>query len=782
MNAVRTAITADKGRSIAWPKRDSVMALTQCLLIAGLVIFVIQQQAPPKAAPVSAPLEEFSSGRAMSILEAIARKARPLGSLEHAEARDYILKKLTGLGIAPIVQKTTAVNLKLGPPFRAATVENILARLKGTGFGPAVMLVGHYDSVPSGPGASDDGSAVSLMLETLRALKAGPLLKNDVIFLFSDGEEAGMLGANAFAHAHPWAKEVGLVLNFEARGNGGPAIMFETSDKNEWLINQFAKSSPHPVANSLLYEIYRRLPNDTDLSVFKQSGFAGLNFAYINGLTAYHSTLDSVERIDERSLQHQGSSALALAKHFGNLDLREEAAGTAVYFNVLGPVLIHYSARLAVPLAILVASLLIIAIAIGFKRSQLTWRGIALGWLGLLTGMICSVAVVVGGWQVIRAFDSSYKWMPLGETYNSSLYKIAFIALSFAVTSALYIWLQKKTTASNLAAGALLWWFILMAPASRYLVGGSYLLTWPLLFGAAGLLLGPDSNRRALEAVKRGLTFICVAAGILLFVPVIYVILNALNLGMSVGVMIMVVLLTGLILSQLNIMAASRSVFLPVTSSAAGAILIVVGILSSGFDKNSPKPNNIFYALNTDRQKAVWGSSDDRPDEWTSQFLATGAPKGALSDYLPSNYAGFLNSEAPVTEISAPKIDLLDDRTNANVRTLRLRITSPRQAPAVFVQVVSEAAVLKAEINGNQLDHSTKPVLQWGLRYYALPKEGAILTLDVSPGPGLRLRVIDQSYQLPEVPNLTIKPRPDYMIPGLSSYSDSTLVSKSFSF
>jgi len=84
-----------------------------------------------------------------------------------------------------------------------------------------VLLVAHYDSVPTGPGANDDGVGVATLLETARALTASAPLQNDVIFLFTDSEETGLLGAQAFVTEHLWAKEVEVVLNFEGRGNGG---------------------------------------------------------------------------------------------------------------------------------------------------------------------------------------------------------------------------------------------------------------------------------------------------------------------------------------------------------------------------------------------------------------------------------------------------------------------------------------------------------------------------------------------------------------------------------
>ena len=213
------------------------------LCVALSVGIAFYGQAPPNAVAASAVPAEFSSGRAMKHLEVIARQSHPMGTSEHAVVRDYILQELTNLGLSPVVQKTTAVNRRPGFPWLSGTVENLIARVKGTSDSKAVMLVAHYDSVPTGPGASDDGSAVAALLETARALKSGPPLKNDVLLLFTDGEEAGLLGASAFVE-HPWASQVALALNFEARGSGGPVLMFETSRDNFYLIKTLRSIGP----------------------------------------------------------------------------------------------------------------------------------------------------------------------------------------------------------------------------------------------------------------------------------------------------------------------------------------------------------------------------------------------------------------------------------------------------------------------------------------------------------------------------------------------------------
>ena len=199
---------------------------------------------PPAPVAASAPPTEFSAERATVYLENFAWRPHPIGTGEHDRVRDYLAAELTKLGVAPGIQRTTGVT----PRYQVAgSVENIVARLKGTsGSSDAVLLAAHYDSVPSGPGAADDGAGVAAILETLRALRAGPILRNDLILLLTDGEEDGLLGASAFMAEHPWAKDVRVAVNFEARGNAGASQMFETSAQNGRLIELYANALPHP--------------------------------------------------------------------------------------------------------------------------------------------------------------------------------------------------------------------------------------------------------------------------------------------------------------------------------------------------------------------------------------------------------------------------------------------------------------------------------------------------------------------------------------------------------
>ena len=317
----------------------------------------------PDPLPASAPLTEFSAGRAMTAVRAIAQRPHPVGSADHDRVREYVLGEFTRLGVPPRVQAGIGTFLRY-----QGKAENILARLPGTFNTRPVMLAAHYDSTRRGPGAGDDAQGVAVLLETLRALRQSAPLRNDVIFLVTDGEEEGLLGASLFMREHPWHGEPGVVLNFEARGTGGASFMFETSTPNEWLVRALRAAVPAANATSFAYEVYRRMPNGTDLSAFKLHGLAGMNFAFIEHPEWYHHAQDDPAHLDLRSVQEQGTYALALTRIFGAQNLTQPQSGDAVYFPTRLTPLIVYSTAWVQPLAWLTTAALVAAALAGWRR------------------------------------------------------------------------------------------------------------------------------------------------------------------------------------------------------------------------------------------------------------------------------------------------------------------------------------------------------------------------------------------------------------------------------
>lgn len=747
---------------------------------AGLVLLSILSLVPPDINS-NAPPTEFSSARAREYLKAIAVKPHPIGSPAHAEVRDYILGELSKIGLQPQVQKTTAVNPRWDSSYRAATVENIVAKLEGTNNTRAVLLVGHYDVAPTSLGASDDGAAIVSLLETLRALKASAPLKNDVIFLATDGEEIGLLGAIAFVQQHPWAKDVGVVLNFEARGDHGPSVMFQTSDENGWLIDELAETVSRPVANSFSADIYKHLPNETDFTVFKNSGMNGLNFAYIEGVSVYHSSLDNIANLDERSLQHHGMYALALARRFGNSDLNRPTGGSeAVYFDLFGRTLIHYSRTTALVLATLVALITLGSIALGLRRRRLSLSGQAWGFLALLLSMVGATLVVMLVRWTLGALAGARNSFQQGDTRINHLYLIGFVLLTVAATTLVYGLFRKRVSVENLAVGALLWFLLLLVVSHIYFPGGSYLAVWPLLSALIVWILKFTLPTEKLSLTTLSLvSAVCAAPGIVLISPLAYQLFVAVGISQPILVVVPVTLLLGLVLINLELVASSFRWLLPIAATLAAACFIVAALLQR---PEQPRSNEIFYALNADTGKAVWASGDASPDEWTSQFLSSNAPAAPLDDCLPwLNRQVFLQQPAPAATLAAPEIKVLDDQVQEQTRLIHLRVSSAREAAALIIYSGTEFS--EAFVNGQPL--AKQDALAWEkgqmLLYAAPPREGIELLLKTKSSEPLIMKVVDRSFQFPELANLTIKARPSYIVPAPFSYSDSTFISKSFS-
>lgn len=445
------------------------------LLAAALTALFMVLGQSNLVAPHGASGTGFSQERAFATLSSLLKEERPhvTGSAENAIVRDRILENLRGAGYAPDTQTA----FQCGPPDRfpgCTQIENIIAVHKGTGTGKALLVTAHYDSVGAGPGVSDDGAGTAIVLELARAL-VGRATKNDVILLITDGEETGLRGALAFARRHPLMAKVGLVLNIEARGASGPSMMFETGPGNAKLIEFFADTVGHPVSNSLLYEIYKRMPNNTDFTIYREAGLGGYNFAFTGSGALYHSERDNLANIDRDTLQHHGDNAFALSFKLADADLAAlKSPADASYFDLFGRALLVWPADLNLPMALIAAAALL-----GLMFAHRTALSIAaVGWA---VGAFLAVPLILyafgwllsyplGHWPGTHPIDHPDPW-PARVALAS-----AAIAAGFIV-ALLTRWLDSRAL--------LLTFWLLLALAgvvlAGFMTGASFLLVWPAL-------------------------------------------------------------------------------------------------------------------------------------------------------------------------------------------------------------------------------------------------------------------------------------------------------------
>ncbi len=750
------------------------------LILLFFTYLAFQFAMPAYRPDASLPKTDFSTDRALEQLRHISQKPHGVGFPAHTAVRDYIREALEGMGLQTELQ----TGYTAGDWGNLSKAENILARLPGREPGKALLLLSHYDSSPhSSLGASDAGSGVVTILEGLRAfLAANQQPKNDLIVLISDAEELGLNGADLFVNSHPWAHDVGLVLNFEARGSGGPGYMLiETNGGNAGLIDAFtAAAPPYPVANSLAYSIYKMLPNDTDLTVFREDGdIQGFNFAFIDDHFDYHTALDSWERLDRNTLAHQGSYLVSLLSYFSEADLaRLQSPDDSVYFNMPFLGLMHYPNTFIWPGFALALLLLLATLITGLRNGTLSARGMAFGLLPALAVLGLNGLLGYFAWPMLKAAYPAYTDMLHGFTYNGYLYIGALAALAFGSGFLIYGRRYKGNAADALVAPALLW-LLLCGALNQYLPGAAFFVL-PGIALLAGLLI------LVLEPRPSPYLFTMLGVPALwLFAPFVKMFPVGLGLKMLVTASLMssfiFLLLLGIFLQYPQ---RRRFGWLGVL---VGAGLLVGAHLTSGFTPERPKPSSLLYVMNAENGQAHWATYEKVPSAWTRAYLGSNPADAASSNglALSSKYStGFsFVAEAPSKEVLPPELSVSQDTLVGGQRLLTLEITSQRPVNRLEV-FTGDSPIDRAAVNGIPLSEAFLQQRRGGklITHFVSDNDPTRLELALPAGSSLDLTVYEASNDLLTNPLFSVPPRPEDQIPMPFVLNDAILVIKSIHF
>jgi MFS family permease len=751
--------------------------LTWCLALLVAMVAIRELKAPEPVA-LTAAQSEFSAERALSHVRAIAHVPHPIGGATNQEVREYLTAQLSILGMKPEV--LTALGVANGSRrIVIADTHDIVGRLPGVANSRAIMLVAHYDSVEYGPGAGDDAAGVAAVLETVRALRAGPALKNDLLVLFTDGEESGLLGAEAFAASNPRIRDVGLIMNFEGRGNHGPSMLFETSPKNGVLIKAVAESAPHPIGSSLFYALYKLLPNDTDFTVFRQHEIPGLNFAFGENLEAYHSRFDVPENLSLASLQHHGSYALGLTSHFGQVDLAQLAnsKGDDVFFDWLGSRLIFYPESLVIPGEILATVLLIGVITLNFRRSTVKPKRILLSLLPSLAILFAIPAALAAcGWLLTRLLTGS---MIVSDSRANAGLLSGLILLGVAAGSLLFSFFRKRFTVQELSLAGLIVVCFLSWGIALALPAGSYLLFWPLLvmtLGHLGVVLGGEAVHPSIQWL---VGFAGAAVTILLFAPFIYLLYVFLTLQL------ITIVAVGFLIGLFVVLCSSfMNVAIPQGRRWSPAVLLMLvfavaclgmGIRLSHYSAQHPKHDTILYSLNADDHRAAWISYDLSADEWTAQFFAGQKPlRQPMPDFLAGVQRPVLSAPASPLALAPPAAEIKMDQKDGDTRRVHVQLQSQRKARALWMTFDNDIRPISVRIGGREIipRHGAG---QFSIGLLGMEDTNVDLQLTFKASSAISFWLIDQSSGLPA----QIRPRPDNFIAG--NGSDVTLVCRKYS-
>ncbi|MCE9597284.1 MAG: M20/M25/M40 family metallo-hydrolase [Spirochaetia bacterium] len=727
---------------------------------------------------------EFSANRALKHLEQIARAPHPVGSDENHRVRDYILEQLRSMDIEQRVMRAASLRTVIPRVHFAGNVENIIATIPGQK-PDTYLFIGHYDSVATGPGASDDGASVSSFLEVIRVLtleKKKPV--NTLVFLFSDGEEAGLLGAQAFVNDALATANVRAVFDFEARGSSGESILFQTGPGSAGLTRNYLKNAMHPFGNSLGAAVYNLLPNDTDFSVFKRRKFRGLDFAFIGDVQNYHTRLDSPANLDLRTLQHHGSNILSLASYYSSHDYAETAEDALTFFSLPGGT-VHYGLWTGRMFAIVVLAL---AVFLFFQFH----RGVrSLAW-GLFAGLAWIVFAALAGficWFVLRKILQQSDSV-LGQPYNHQYYERLFLCIGFAVLfagRAMFRHINVEWAGILLLCG-------LLCLAEFTFAGTGFIFLWPLL----AALLSFWVRQKGVRSPGFLVALILVLPAIFLGTDLISGIFQGLSTrsGMLASSVIVFYGLSVIWLIDWFLDNSGPFVFSVFLSGIVLSIAAVAVTRQAG-----PRLNSLAYGFEAESARAFWFRCAANSDSFTSPFFSKAMEVAGIPAFpvLKRCLSGemFQLGVAPKAKLQAPELRISLERAAGSVLERTVHITSPRKATSLVVSIKHSENLKGIRMLGQELpldfaQAEGKQGLSF-LRGYlnldewhtivfsGLDARGIELQLTSVPGSKIEILITDRSRVIEGDRALAVPRRPDNMIPQPEfPFSDGVYLSRRF--
>jgi len=470
-------------------------------------------------------------------------------------------------------------------------------------------------------------------------------------------------------------------------------------------------------------------------------------------------------------------------RKLGDADLTQlHAPADSVYFSIPGGLFLHYPSTSIWPLVILAAVAFLASCLYDAAAYQASIGKI---FIAMLVHLGVLLLLMLTAFAFVKAVNRLHlTLLPAGDVAKSVPYVFSLIALLTALATVLYKLLGKKLPWPALFLGGAAVFLLLNITAAKGLAGGSYVLTWPLLAVLLAAVFSAFNRQRTSPLATIALCLLALPP-LAIFVPLLRGFHEALGLtslapllALTLGLLILAIL--PLLETLLKV---SGRVFLALMFFAA-ALLFLLGASATRYSNAHPKPNSLTYALDEDTHKALWVGTSPRVDAWTAQYLGASPLRAKLTGFYPDWLTfEFLQHDAPALPLPPPQVDLLEDSVQGEVRTLRLRLTSPRHARVISVEVPANE-VLNGWVNGHKLGQPQESRWnkhgKWEFDYANLPVEGIELRLQAKDTGEVKLAVVDRSIGLPEIPGATFAPRPPDSMPQHSG--DETMVRRTFVF
>ena len=744
------------------------LALLVALMLGSWIAF--NDQLLPESQPASAPAGVFSADRAFADVTLLASEPHPIGSTANVRVRDALVARMTELGLSPQIRPGVGVQQPKWAPDMvvAGPVENVVGILPGRDrTKPALAIMSHYDSVPGSPGAADDIMGVAASLEAVRAIKARGLPARDVMLIVTDGEEAGLLGANHFFRRDPLAKRVGLVLNLEARGSSGRVNMFQTSKDNGELIRLFQRTAERPTSSSLAVMIYERMPNDTDMTESLAAGIPGMNYAIIGRQFDYHSATSTPANLERGSLQDMGTQTLAAASEAAfSADLPGKSA-SPIYSNLFGDIVVAYPVWFGWVLLVVVAVLLAFAVRWARHSGEFEAMDIPRGMGGLAFGALGSVAALqfarhltgaefgfieqrfllaqAAPWEwaimllslgflMLSAGDLARgrRWMAavpvllgLGCSAFGEFDIIGAVTGVLAGVLGLFVY-KTRTTRKGAWAGVLVLGLLLAIIVQAAFPAASYVLAWPLLVGAIGAAATALSARRGV--LPTVLLVVLAAAALGWQGGISHFAFEAMDLMPLFGIQMVT---AGLVLWPLaqpdN--GAQKGLVVGMILLAGGLTLTLFIRSDEPWSPRFPQVSYVGYLVDQDTGKAWRYAPKMDKTSWTRGVLGAEGGSPTLLNHWAWRSPQLAVAAPPVAE-TPPQVTLVKQADGS----VRLNALPPAGARTLALQVRASTAAQANSLSGVPITLAL-PAGEWVKVNWQAPGNGVEMVIRPS-GPG----------------------------------------------
>jgi len=689
-------------------------ALVACLVVAGAMAWAASRTPQPLAA--NAPRSQFSAARAFADVKAIGVTPHPSGSAEHDRVRDYLARRCRAVGLEVHVQTGEAVTRSFYP--QSAYVEggddqDVVCVLPGRDrAGPAVALMAHYDTVPGSPGAADDSANVATGLEVARAVRASGVQPRDLALVFTDGEEAGLIGARLFFDTDPLARRIGAVINMEAEGSDGRAMMFQTGRGDGGMVGLFQRTAVNPTASSLAGFVYSRMPNGTDFTVARDLGYPGFNFAFIGRQFDYHSPSSTPQTLNLGSVQHMGEQVLSAVHGLLAAPKLPPRRGDAVYDDLLGGVVIAYPAPVGWLVLLADAALFYYALRRAFRDEPFGWFSAARGAAAI--ALILPVAgfllyLVRRSAGAASSFAEEKALMAQFDLYEAGL---AAACLAGVLLTVLFVGLGRTRFWSAFAGAWGLGLGLAVAlQASAPLA--AFLISWPLLIvGIIAYVMADHWDGARLRPTATifaaALAAPAVAQLIYLAHPIALAVGARLPFALAAPAMIAAIVLFPLLWPARE----DRPALAICAFALVGLVFLGLYLrLVPPWTARHPRPIEVVYVEQANRARFLRASPLPELEPWTKSILeADGAPIRLLSlpPFAQQAYVG------PGWPVSVPRFDILQIRKR---QTTTLKMTPGGSPRDVYLEMQSSTPITGLTINGlkgvDRLEPNVWTVIHW---------------------------------------------------------------------